>query len=304
VAEQVTAGGPAAVCHHGPIRQDCPVECLQAVLSQSPYRALYRAQGAGFPPPLTVGDVIRLYARRDLGDIRGLGPRRILEIEAALVLAGFDLSDHQLPPRQPAAGDTDSLPRDPAEATAEPTVRQRSGQTRAAGPLPTGEPAAGCPLCGVPADFPLPPPQAGASPAPGPVQAAKRTARVLTWMAANCHRRDVTVAEIAAVAGLSPRRLQAVFKRDFGRSPLRLMADMRLHQVHLALTGRAPAPASLTEAARLAGHSRVHRFRVAYRARYGRYPALPAQAAPAAPPGTTEKPRYRSSPKPERKPRR
>jgi transcriptional regulator GlxA family with amidase domain len=125
-------------------------------------------------------------------------------------------------------------------------------------------------------------------------------------MAANCHRRDVTVAGVARVAGLSPRRLQAIFKRDFGRGPLRLMADMRMHRVHLALTGRPPAPASLAEAASLAGHSRVHRFRVAYRERYGQYPALPAQPAPAAaPPGTTDKPRYRSSPEPEegRKPR-
>jgi hypothetical protein len=138
VAEQVAAGGPAAVCHHGPLRQDCPVECLQAVLSQAPYRALARAQGACFPPPRTVADVIRLYARRDLRDIRGLGPRRISEIETALVLAGFDLSAHQLPLRQPAdaplTGDTDSLLPDPAAATARPTVS--------------------CPVCGAPADFP------------------------------------------------------------------------------------------------------------------------------------------------------
>jgi AraC-like DNA-binding protein len=264
VAEQVTADGPTAVCHHGPIRQDCPVECLQAVLSQWPYRALYRAQGAGFPPPCTVGDVIRLYVRRGLGDIRGLGPRRISEIEAALILAGFDLSDHQLPPR------------DPATATAGQMARQRSGQARAASP-PVGELAAGCPVCGAPPDFPPLPPQAGTPPPPRSVQAAERTARILAWMASNCHRRDVTVAEVAEVAGLSPRRLQAIFKRDFGRGPLRLMADMRLHRVHLTLTGRAPAPASLAEAARLAGHSRVHRFRIAYRERYGRYPALPGR---------------------------
>jgi AraC-like DNA-binding protein len=294
VAEQMTVGGSAAVCHHGPLRQDCPVECLQAILSQAPYRALTRAQGAPFPLPLTVADVIRLYVCRDLRGIRGLGPRRISEIETALVLVGFDLSAHQLPPRHPAAapltGDTDSLPEDPAAATARPT--------------------AGCPVCGAPADFPPPPPQASASPPPRPVQAAERTARVLTWMAANCHRRDVTVAEVAGVAGvagLSVRRLQAVFRRDMGRGPLRLMADMRMHRVHLALTGRAPAPASLAEAARLAGHSRVHRFRVAYRERYGQYPAIPARPAlAAAPPGTTEKSRYRSSPEPEegRKPRR
>jgi transcriptional regulator GlxA family with amidase domain len=107
-------------------------------------------------------------------------------------------------------------------------------------------------------------------------------------MAANCHR-DVTAAEVAEAAGISKRRLQAVFKRDYGRSPLRLMADMRLHRVHLALTGRAPAPASLAEAAAQAGHSRFTRFRAAYHARYGRNPALPGQPAVPAQFSTAEK---------------
>ena len=50
-----------------------------------------------------------------------------------------------------------------------------------------------------------------------------------------------------------------------------------------ALTGRVPAPASIAEAARQAGHSRVTRFRAAYRSRYGRNPALPGHAAAAGP---------------------
>lgn len=113
-------------------------------------------------------------------------------------------------------------------------------------------------------------------PSQGREWAAARTARVLTWMEDNCHRRDVTIAEVAEVASLSPRHLQTVFKREFGRSPLQKMADIRLHRVHLALTGQAPAPASIAEAARQAGHSRVTRFENAYRDRYGTYPALPA----------------------------
>lgn len=145
-------------------------------------------------------------------------------------------------------------------------------------PPADGGPTACCPVCGAPAEFPPPSPQPLP---PHVIRTAERTARVLAWMAANCHRTDVTAAEIAETAGLSVRRLEAVCKRDFGSSPLRLMADMRLHRAHLALTGRAPAPASLAEAASLAGHSRLTRFRAAYRARYGRNPVLPPSAASA-----------------------
>ena len=42
-----------------------------------------------------------LYTGSQLRKIRGLGPRRISEIEAALVLAGLDLTRHQV---QPANG--------------------------------------------------------------------------------------------------------------------------------------------------------------------------------------------------------
>jgi transcriptional regulator GlxA family with amidase domain len=118
----------------------------------------------------------------------------------------------------------------------------------------------------VTAAFPPPQPARACADTERRTREAERTAWVIAWMAANCHRKETTVAEIAAVAGLSPRRLQAIFRRDFDRSPLRLMADIRLHRVHLALTGRPEsAPASIAEAARQAGHSRVTRFRAAYR---------------------------------------
>lgn len=122
-------------------------------------------------------------------------------------------------------------------------------------------------------------------------RAGERTARVLTWMAANCHRPGVRSAEIASVAGVSERRLQAVFSRDFGCGPVRLMAAMRLHRAHLALAGQAAVPAvSAAEAAAIAGYRRLDRFRAAYRARYGRNPVpLPPQgrAADRGSPGGT-----------------
>jgi AraC-like DNA-binding protein len=252
----VTAAGAAAISHLGPIRLDCPVQCLQLVLSQQAYLALTRAHGAQFPPPGTVGDAVRL---------------------AVFTLAGFDLSGH--PPRPPGAplpaGKPDALAGDPA-APAAPRTLQHSDQATP-GPQPGAGPGAGCPVCGAPADFP--PPQVGGSPMRRQPRPAERAKRVLAWLAVNCHRSDVTLAEVAGVAGVTPRHLQQILKRDFGRGPVRLMADMRLHRVHLTLTGRAPAPGSLAEAAAMAGYSRVSRFNDAYHARYGRCPALPGQPA-------------------------
>ena len=89
------AAARAAFPHHGPVSADCPVECLLAVLSVASFNPLARAYDAPFDPPRTVGDVVDLYARRRLRQIRGLGPCKISEIEAALVFAGLDITGHQ-----------------------------------------------------------------------------------------------------------------------------------------------------------------------------------------------------------------
>jgi hypothetical protein len=80
--------------HHERINLDCPVECLLTVLSLKAYNPLTRACGLD-EPPRTVGDVVDLHTRHQLREISGLGPRRILEIEAALVLAELDITSHQ-----------------------------------------------------------------------------------------------------------------------------------------------------------------------------------------------------------------
>jgi hypothetical protein len=90
--------GRGAVPHHGPVSPDCPVECLLTVLSLTSFNPLARAYDAPFAPPRTVGDVIELYNRRQVRKIRGLGRRRLSEIEAALVFAGLDLTGHQQQP--------------------------------------------------------------------------------------------------------------------------------------------------------------------------------------------------------------
>ena len=102
MAELLLTAPGSRVPHHGPVTPDCPVECLLTVLSLTSFNPLARAYDAPFGEPRTVGDVVDLYARRQLREIRGLGPRRVSEIEAALVLAGLNLGGH---PQQPASSE-------------------------------------------------------------------------------------------------------------------------------------------------------------------------------------------------------
>jgi hypothetical protein len=77
------------------------------------FNPLTRACDAPFGEPRTVADVVDLYARRQLREIRGLGPRRVSGIEAALVLAGLNLAGHH---KRPRAGRTTTRPGAPPEA--------------------------------------------------------------------------------------------------------------------------------------------------------------------------------------------
>ena len=70
----------------------CPVDCLAAVLSTATFHVLARAERAPFDPPATVGQVLDLCRTGQLVLAVGLGPRRLSEIKAALVLAGLPLS--------------------------------------------------------------------------------------------------------------------------------------------------------------------------------------------------------------------
>jgi hypothetical protein len=98
MAELVQTARTGRVPHHGQVTPDCPVECLLTVLSLKSFNPLTRAYDAPFAEPRTVGDVMDLYTRRQLRKIRGIGPRRVSEIEAALVPAGLNLARHQQRP--------------------------------------------------------------------------------------------------------------------------------------------------------------------------------------------------------------
>jgi hypothetical protein len=122
MAEWLPIAARGKVSHHGPVTPECPVECLLTVLSLNGFNPLTRAYDAPFDEPRTVADVMDLCARRELRKIRGVGPRRVSEIEAALVLAGLDLAGQQ---ERPWAGRTATRPGAPLGHAPEDPCPQR-----------------------------------------------------------------------------------------------------------------------------------------------------------------------------------
>lgn len=57
-----------------PVRADCPLECLAAVLSAHAYNPLGHAASYDYPGLRTVGGVAAFYRDGRLADIRHLGP--------------------------------------------------------------------------------------------------------------------------------------------------------------------------------------------------------------------------------------
>jgi hypothetical protein len=62
-------------------------------MSRATFNPLARAYGGPFDPPTTAGQVAELLRQGRLGQAAGLGPRRLGEIEACLVLAGLVISN-------------------------------------------------------------------------------------------------------------------------------------------------------------------------------------------------------------------
>jgi hypothetical protein len=70
------------------IMLDCPIGCLKFGLSDRAFYPLEQAAAGSFLPTRTVRDVVELHKRGQLKEIRGLGQRRIGEIEVALIYMG------------------------------------------------------------------------------------------------------------------------------------------------------------------------------------------------------------------------
>ena len=88
----------------------------------------------------------------------------------------------------------------------------------------------------------------------------------------------ITLEEVAAAAGISPRGLQMAFRAHRGTTPLGFWREARLARAHADLTA-APPGTTVTQVALRWGFSHFGRFSELYRARYGLSPRDTLRAA-------------------------
>jgi AraC-like DNA-binding protein len=84
----------------------------------------------------------------------------------------------------------------------------------------------------------------------------------------------ITLNEIATAARLSPRGLQAAFRRHLDITPLAYLRSVRMEQAHRDLEDAAPGDGvSVAAVAARWGFTHLGRFAVEYRRRFGIYPS-------------------------------
>ncbi|MHA6792640.1 helix-turn-helix domain-containing protein [Pseudonocardia bannensis] len=83
------------------------------------------------------------------------------------------------------------------------------------------------------------------------------------------HGRRWTLAELAEIAHLSPRRLQFEFQRGLATTPMRYLEGVRLARAHEELSRADPATSSVGRIAERNGFSHLGRFAASYREVYG-----------------------------------
>lgn len=91
-------------------------------------------------------------------------------------------------------------------------------------------------------------------------------------------REPLTLAEVAAAAGVGARALQIAFRRQLGCSPLAYLRLVRLADARRLLV--LGLVARVTDAAMQAGFWHLGEFAVAYRQRYGERPSAALKACP------------------------
>ncbi|WP_219815315.1 AraC family transcriptional regulator [Rathayibacter sp. AY1B5] len=82
----------------------------------------------------------------------------------------------------------------------------------------------------------------------------------------------ITVADIAAAAGLTPRALQAAFRRHFDDTPLGYLRGVRLDRARVELREGAPGEETVRAVSARWGFLNQGRFSGAYHRRFGEYP--------------------------------
>jgi AraC-like DNA-binding protein len=90
----------------------------------------------------------------------------------------------------------------------------------------------------------------------------------------NEHAGDpITLTEIAIAANLSPRGLQAAFRRHLDTTPLAQLRSVRMERAHRDLQNAEPGNTSVAALAARWGFTHLGRFAVDYRRRYGSSPS-------------------------------
>jgi AraC-like DNA-binding protein len=92
--------------------------------------------------------------------------------------------------------------------------------------------------------------------------------RAVAFIDDNAHR-DISLADIAQVCGVSARAVQYTFRRYHGCTPTAYVRRARLHYAHLDLKASDPATATVAEIAARWGFSHAGRFSTNYRQQYG-----------------------------------
>jgi transcriptional regulator GlxA family with amidase domain len=91
------------------------------------------------------------------------------------------------------------------------------------------------------------------------------------------------VADLARMANVSVRTLQARFRQHTGTSPMGYLRQVRLERAHEDLLATDPPHATVARIAHRFGFSHLGRFAAAYRARYGLSPSTTLRAEPVPP---------------------
>lgn len=90
----------------------------------------------------------------------------------------------------------------------------------------------------------------------------------------HAHARErISVHEIATVANLSPRALQAGFRRYLNETPLTYLRNVRLDLAYAELTLAGAGELNVTEVAMRCGMTDLSRFAQYYRQRFGQHPS-------------------------------
>jgi transcriptional regulator GlxA family with amidase domain len=84
----------------------------------------------------------------------------------------------------------------------------------------------------------------------------------------------ITLNEIAVAARLSPRGVQAAFRRHLDTTPLAYLRSVRMERAHRDLQSAQPANGeNVAMIAARWGFAHLGRFAIDYRRRYGSYPS-------------------------------